>query len=52
MADESSSPETRVYAQRSIESSLVSFRQLLAMPDLLDEIRDELITALNSFWDA
>jgi hypothetical protein len=39
-----------VYAQWSLESSLVSLRQLLAMPDPPDEIRDELMTLLNSFW--
>jgi hypothetical protein len=38
-----------VYAQWSLESSLVSLRQLLAMPDLPDEIRDELMTLLNGF---
>lgn len=52
MADDCPCPETRAYAQRSLEAQLVSLRQLLLMPDLPRELHIELVDVLRTFHDA
>jgi hypothetical protein len=50
--DQSPDVEVRLYARRSLESTLVSLRTLLARPELPDELRSEAEMTLSSFWYA